>query len=132
MGGSSGGPPGNGGTSSGPTPGSVLCAGSPCALTVSGVVAEACCVAASPYPTLCLPLVQGECSNMGTPVACDDATDCAMGQVCCADNSGATPSAACAAHCDDGGEQLCRTDAECKGNGTCRPSSNGSDYSSCK
>jgi hypothetical protein len=58
------------------------------------------------------------------------------GQLCCASmpgGAGATPTAACEmTRCKDGSRQLCRTDAECRGNGTCQRAPEQPEYSVCR
>jgi hypothetical protein len=102
----------------GPTPGSVTCAGTACAIS-----SNICCTCPGcfpPFPTSCFPSFPG-CVT-GVPVQCDDRTDCASGQVCCGKYSGATFSkAACQASCASADVQLCNVDAECA-HGTCKPS----------
>lgn len=100
-----------------PHPGLVSCPGTAdCA--VPGTV---CCLnGAFPFssPT-CFPLVTG-CLGGGDALACDEQTDCAAGQTCCAFLAGSRWSVGCFAACAGSGVRICRSDAEC-GAGACRP-----------
>jgi hypothetical protein len=65
-------------------------------------------------------------------LTCDDAADCAAGEICCADSAGNQLLTLCLRDCKDGVEQLCRTDAECKKGGGCAPFDMQPDYGHCK
>jgi hypothetical protein len=134
SGGGSGGIVGAGGSPGTPTPGIVACGTTTC--TIGDVLQSACCVSALPQATVCIPTLGAGCANVGTIVACDDAADCMNGQVCCASmpgGAGTTPTAACEmTQCKDGARQLCRTDAECRGKGTCQRAPEQPEYSVCR
>ena len=111
------------------TAGSVFCGGTAC--TLAGTPGNTCCVGLVPFPTTCLPTFPG-CVNAGvSSISCDDAADCDSGKVCCGSMKSKNLSASCAASCDGGTFQVCRTNAEC-GGGTCEPIQDMPDYGQCK
>lgn len=83
---------------------------------------DVCCSSKSAWAkntTTCKPTCGGE-----RTIACDDAADCATGQVCCMTTDGASQAlgAACASSCSGGQQQLCSIEAsECTGGKSCSP-----------
>lgn len=104
------------------TPGVIACAGTPC--TIAGTIPNVCC--SGGLTSSCLPQFPG-CVQFGVSYACDDAADCANGNICC----GSTLGASCAKTCTGNQFQLCRTNDECKA-GECRPVTTAREYSACQ
>ena len=107
-----------------PTPGAVVCPGTPDCLCDDG---DVCCVAQDDEQRIvaarCMP--PDECSEL--PIRCDGPEDCADDRVCCfrarADGGGAgVPEPECAR---EDALRLCRADADCTAELTCSPAEPG-------
>jgi hypothetical protein len=120
---------GSGGSAGGATPHTVACGAKPC--QVGSQLTSACCVSGLSLATVCIPTLGAGCANGGAAVTCDDAADCADGEICCGDSVGMVPITVCAKNCKAGQDQLCRTDDECKGGGGCGPIDAQPEYSHC-
>jgi hypothetical protein len=60
------------------------------------------------------------CDNPAIEMHCDEAGDCAEGQICCsALGAGGAPLLTCAPSCGMFGVQVCRTSAECRNGKPC-------------
>jgi len=92
-----------------------------CGATTCDQATQECCVDVTTGAATCTNI--GSCSN--APMACDEARDCAAGEVCCFSASGTTPTGAqCTpGSCSGLGEfaQSCRSDDECSISGECIP-----------
>jgi hypothetical protein len=135
TGGKGGGGRGNGGAKGDagpldePTPGTIACGASQC--VIDAVIPNACCIG-FPGPS-CLPTFPGCFAQLGSPtLACDDAADCEGGERCCGTVSGSGAGSECAAACEDGEPQLCRTDSECRRGTRCLPVVATPNYSTCR
>ncbi len=116
-----------GNATAGATPMAISCGTSTCTITTG--LTDVCCalpLSFPPFPTGCFPSFPG-CVTTGVPFACDDAADCASGNICC----GSTSGTGCSKACSTGSVQFCRTNGECN-RGTCRPWSTAKEYSTCQ
>lgn len=104
---------GVGGSEGAPTPGQVACDTETCSM--GGFPGDVCCLATmGVFPTTCAPSFPG-CITGGVALSCDDATDCAPGQICCFSAGSITElgGSRCESGCGPRTVQLCRTNSEC-------------------
>ncbi len=90
-----------------------------CGATSCDATTEDCCVDTRNGSSTCG--AKGSCTGKAG-LGCDEAGDCATGEVCCFSASGATPTGALCqtGPCGFGDySQSCRSDSECAGSGQC-------------
>lgn len=80
---------------------------------------EFCCISADAGPPACLD-VSASCPAPVAELYCDEAADCASGQVCCATVRSGFPVQYCASSCSGPSSvQVCRTTSECTNGQPC-------------
>lgn len=106
------------GDSGPPDPGTVTCGAATCSTSTQ----QCCFNPQDAGASQCAPVGDGGCSPGTFSQTCNEAADCAGGNVCCLSASLGIPpdiKAACETSCSGFSLQLCKTSAECKNGQPC-------------